>query len=323
MNRKTELWLRLLGIVGFVVILLMLPAVGRSCGAPVPTPTLAAPASTQSPSPTPTLTAPAPTQSPLPTPTSAPLVSPLDSPLPTPAPTAAPAVPVYTYRVIQTYPHDAQAFTQGLVYHEGVLYEGTGLHGRSSIRRVNLESGEVEQFSPLGAEFFGEGIVIFGDWLYQLTWQSGTGFVYDWQSFEPVGSWAYKGEGWGLTHDGTYLIQSDGTAALRFLDPQTLDEVRRVSVHDGSVPVVRLNELEYVQGEVYANVWQTDRIARIDPESGAVVGWIDLRGLLAAEDRVNGVDVLNGIAYDPAGDRLFVTGKLWPKLFQIELVEQE
>jgi glutamine cyclotransferase len=232
-------------------------------------------------------------------------------------------VPIYTYRVVRSYPHDPQAWTQGLIYHDGALYEGTGLYGSSSIRRVNLESGEVEQFSPLGAELFGEGIVISGDRLYQLTWQNRAGFVYDWQSFKPLGEWTYEGEGWGLTHDGTHLIQSDGTAVLRFLDPQTLREARRVEVRDGGVPVVRLNELEYVQGEVYANVWHTDRIARIDPESGAVVGWIDLSGLLPDEDRTQPVDVLNGIAYDPAGDRLFVTGKLWPKLFEIEVVEVE
>jgi glutamine cyclotransferase len=225
--------------------------------------------------------------------------------------------------VVREYPHDPEAWTQGLIYHDGALYEGTGLYGRSSIRRVDLESGEPEQLSLLEPEFFGEGITIFGDRLYQLTWHNRVGLVWDWQSFELLGEWAYEGEGWGLTHDGTYLIQSDGTPVLRFLDPETLQEVRRLEVRDGTMPVPRLNELEYVRGEVYANVWQTDRIARIDPESGAVVGWIDLSGLLSAEDRTQPVDVLNGIAYDRAGDRLFVTGKLWPKLFEIQVVEKE
>jgi glutamine cyclotransferase len=254
-----------------------------------------------------------------------PLISPsptplTPTPLPSPTPTATPSVPVYTYRVVRAYPHDPQAWTQGLVYHDGALYEGTGLKGRSSIRRVDLETGEVEQLSPLGPELFGEGIVIVGDWLYQLTWQNRIGFIYDWQSFKPLGEWTYESEGWGLTHDGTYLIMSDGTPVLRFLDPQTLQEARRVEVRDGDIPIGRLNELEYVRGEVYANVWQTDRIARIDPGSGVIVGWIDLSGLLPAEDRTQPVDVLNGIAYDAAGDRLFVTGKLWPKLFEIEVL---
>jgi glutamine cyclotransferase len=335
MDRKSKLLLRLLGIIGFVVVLFALPVVGRSCGISGPTPLPPTPGLAVTPSPV----GPAPTHSPLATPTAASLVSPLVSPLLSPqAPTAAPLLPtptplpslptavpasVYTYRVVRDYPHDAEAFTQGLIYHDGALYESTGLYGRSSIRRVNLESGEVEQYAPLGVELFGEGIAIFGDRLYQLTWQNKVGFVWDWQSFDPLGQWTYEGEGWGLTHDGTHLIMSDGTPVLRFLDPETLQEVHRVEVRDGTTPVPRLNELEYVRGEVYANVWQTDRIARIDPESGAVVGWIDLSGLLSAEDRTQSVDVLNGIAYDAAGERLFVTGKLWPKLFEIEVVEKE
>jgi len=314
MDRKTQLYLRLLGIVGFVVVLLFLPVVSRQCGMSAPTPPV--PAS----EPTATWT---PTQTPLPpltpTPTAMPLVSPLTSPLQPPP--AVLSEPLYTYRVVQAYPHDPGAFTQGLVYHEGLLYEGTGLRGRSSLRRVDLETGEVTQLHPLEDDFFGEGIAILGDRLYQLTWQSGTGFVYDWQTFEPLGSWAYDTEGWGLTHDGTLLIMSDGTPTLFYLDPETLAVVRRLEVRSAHGPVARLNELEYVKGQVYANVWQTDLIARIDPRSGMVVGWIDLSGLLTAADRVQQVDVLNGIAYDAENDRLFVTGKLWPKLFEIEVVE--
>jgi glutamine cyclotransferase len=257
----------------------------------------------------------------LPTPTAGLLVSPIASPSPFPPATRSATTPVFTYRVVYTYPHDAEAFTQGLVYHDGFLYEGTGLLGRSSLRRVDLDTGEVLQSQPLGTDLFGEGIAILGDRLYQLTWHAGIGFVYDWQTFEPLGRWTYDTEGWGLTHDGTYLIMSDGTPVLRYLDPQTLAVVRQVEVRDENGPVVWLNELEYVNGQIWANVWQTERIARIDPESGAVVSWIDLGGLLAAADLAQPVDVLNGIAYDVEGDRLFVTGKLWPVLFEIEVVE--
>ncbi|MFL5803187.1 MAG: glutaminyl-peptide cyclotransferase, partial [Roseiflexaceae bacterium] len=170
--------------------------------------------------------------------------------------------------------------------------------------------------------YFGEGITIFGDKILQLTWQSQVGFVYDKASFEQIGEFHYSTEGWGLTHDGTRLIMSDGTATLHFLDPQTLQETGTLDVYDNNGPVVRLNELEYINGEVYANIWQTDRIARISPQTGQVLGWINLTGLLGPEDRQQPVDVLNGIAYDAAGDRLFVTGKLWPKLFEIKLIPQ-
>lgn len=246
------------------------------------------------------------------------------APSPTPSPPAATptAQPVstYTYTVVNTYPHDPQAFTQGLIYVDGVLYEGTGLYGQSSLRRVDLETGSVLQRYDLPAQFFGEGITLAGDRIIQLTWQSNVGFVYDKDSFELLGEFQYPTEGWGITHDGARLIMSDGTANLYFRDPETFAEIGRVTVQDDSGPVVRLNELEYIDGEVYANIWQTDRIARIDPQTGRVTAWIDLTGLLSAEDRQEPVDVLNGIAYDAANDRLFVTGKLWPKLFEIELI---
>ncbi|RUA15981.1 MAG: glutaminyl-peptide cyclotransferase [Clostridia bacterium] len=226
--------------------------------------------------------------------------------------------PVYGYRVLAVYPHDQGAFTEGLEYVDGNFYESTGLRGRSSLRKVDLATGEVLQMRPIADQYFGEGVTRFGDKLYQLTWQSHLGFVYDRASFEPLATFRYPTEGWGLTQNGRALIMSDGTPHLYFLDPRTLTLLRQVTVRDEAGPVWRLNELEYIDGEVYANVWQTDRIARIDPETGRVLAWIDLTGLLPEADRP-GADVLNGIAWDVAGGRLFVTGKLWPKLFQIEL----
>jgi len=229
-------------------------------------------------------------------------------------------IPVYSYNIVHTYPHDRNAFTEGLVFEDGVLYEGTGLLGQSTLRRVELETGDILQICELSAEFFGEGITIYGDKIIQLTWQSHIGFVYDKNSFELIQEFNYSTEGWGITHDGERLIMSDGTSTLHFLDPQTFEEIGQLEVFDNDGPVTKLNELEYVQGEIYANVWQTDRIAIIAPETGRVVGWVDLRGLLTAEDRSEPVDVLNGIAYDAGTDRLFVTGKLWPKLFEIKLI---
>ena len=229
------------------------------------------------------------------------------------------AASVSTYQIVRSYPHDRQAFTQGLVYLDGVLYEGTGLNGQSSIRKVKLETGEVLQQRRLEDRYFGEGIAAWGNTLVQLTWQAEIGFVYDRSSFEPVRTFSYTGEGWGLTHDGTRLIMSDGTDTVRFLDPRTMTETGRLAVREGRRPVSGLNELEFVKGEVFANVYQTDRVVRFSPKTGQVTGWIDLRGLLPPREAV-GVDVLNGIAYDPAGDRLFVTGKLWPRLFEIRMV---
>jgi glutamine cyclotransferase len=233
------------------------------------------------------------------------------------------AIPVYTYNIVNTYPHDRSAFTQGLVFEDGILYEGTGRFGHSTLRRVELETGAILQSRELADQFFGEGITVYGDRIIQLTWQSNVGFVYDKNSFELLQQFNYSTEGWGIIHDGEHLIMSDGTSILHFLNPQTFEEISQLGVFDNNGPVTRLNELEYVQGEIYANVWQTDRIARISPGTGRVIGWVDLEGLLTAEDRSEPVDVLNGIAYDADTDRLFVTGKLWPKLFEIELISPE
>jgi glutamine cyclotransferase len=230
--------------------------------------------------------------------------------------------PRYTVKVINAYAHDREAFTQGLVIQDGTLYEGTGLYGRSTLRQVELETGAILKMHSLQDQLFGEGITVYEDKIIQLTWQSHVGFVRDRESFELLQEFHYPGQGWGLTHDGERLIMSDGTPLVHFLDPNTLEEVGQVVVRDRGGPVFDLNELEYIHGEVWANVWKSDRIARIDPETGRVVGWIDLAGLLSPEDLAQPVDVLNGIAYDAQTDRLFVTGKLWPKLFEIELIPQ-
>lgn len=240
-------------------------------------------------------------------------------PAATPLPPSS--LPVYGYRIRNEYPHDPAAFTQGLIYiGDDILLEGTGQRGASSLRRVALTTGEVVQQHDLAGEFFGEGITLWQDKIIQLTWQSQTGFVYDATSFAELARFSYPTEGWGITHDGEKLIMSDGSDTLYFWDPETLAEAGRVAVFDDNGPVVRLNELEFINGEVWANIWQTDRIARIDPTTGAVVGWVDLTGLLSVADRVQQVDVLNGIAWDGENGRLFVTGKWWPKLFEIELV---
>jgi len=237
----------------------------------------------------------------------------------TPWASAAPsaATPVQGFKVVHSYPHDPDAFTQGLFFHEGFLYEGTGLRGRSSIRKVELETGKVVQQVDLPGEVFGEGITLWGDRIIGLTWQEGIAFVLDLKTFKLWRKFNYAGEGWGLTHNDRELIMSDGTPELRFLDPLSFKELRRVKVTADGRPIDELNELEWVDGEVYANIWQTDRIARINPKTGAVTGWIDLTGLLPM--RRSGDDVLNGIAYDAKTRRLFVTGKLWPKLFEIQL----
>jgi glutamine cyclotransferase len=229
------------------------------------------------------------------------------------------SAPVEGYRVVHTYPHDSSAFTQGLVMVDGMLYEGTGLNGRSSVRAVDLATGRVLQSVKVPSKYFGEGLTDWGSNLIELTWMAHRGFVYDRFSIRLIKTFKYKGEGWGLTHDSKNLIMSDGSPVLRFLDPVTFKVVRTLAVSDGGRPVKELNELEYIHGEIYANVWQTDRIARISPKTGEVVEWIDLSGLLGSEPR-DGNAVLNGIAYDQKNDRLFVTGKLWPKLFEIKLV---
>jgi glutamine cyclotransferase len=230
-------------------------------------------------------------------------------------------LPLYGYRIVRVYPHDPDAFIQGLQYIDGVLYEGTGLHGRSSIRKVELETGKVLQKRDVSAEHFGEGITVWKSELIELTWQSHVAFVYDRATFAPRRTLSYPGEGWGLTHDGANLIMSDGTDELRVLDPASFAEKRRIKVTAAGAPLKNLNELEFVKGEIFANIWQTDYIARIAPDTGKVTGYIDLRGLLTAAERAR-TDVLNGIAYDPAQDRLFVTGKLWPKVFEIKVVKK-
>lgn len=229
--------------------------------------------------------------------------------------------PVYTYQVVNTFDHDPDAYTQGLIYRDGILYEGTGLNGRSSLRKVALESGEVLQALELPQQYFGEGITELEDEIIQLTWREQTGFVYDLETFVPLETFSYPTEGWGLTHDGQNLLMSDGSANLYFLDPQTRQTVSQVMVSAENTPVPRLNELEYIEGEVWANVYQTACIARIDPKTGQVLGWIDISGLLAPQD-LPGSEVPNGIAYDEAGKRIFVTGKLWPKLFEIKILEK-
>jgi len=231
--------------------------------------------------------------------------------------------PVDTFRVVRSYPHDATAYTQGLIYREGFLFESTGLNGRSTLRKVKLETGAVIQQHRLDSAYFAEGLAEWNGQLVQLTWRSNIAFVYDLASFAPRRTFGYTGEGWGLTRDREGFILSDGSDQLRFLHPDTFRETRRVTVTDGGVPVRELNELEYIGGEVYANVWHTDRIARIEPKSGRVTGWIDLRGLMSTGYRLDAEAVLNGIAYDPAGNRLFVTGKLWPRLFEIEVVARK
>lgn len=239
-----------------------------------------------------------------------------------PATAVAPA-PVHGFSVVKSYPHDREAFTQGLEYVDGALYESTGLNGRSGIRKVNLATGEVMQVQPLDSTYFGEGITVWKNRIVQLTWQHGLGFVYDRQTFKQQGTFKYTGEGWGLTHDGTRIIMSDGSdsGTLRLLDPESLRQLGTIVVKDNGRPVARLNELEFVKGEIFANVWQSERIAMIAPSTGRVAGWVDLHGLLDPREAA-GVDVLNGIAYDAKGDRLFVTGKLWPRIFEIKIVRR-
>jgi glutamine cyclotransferase len=229
------------------------------------------------------------------------------------------ATPVYGYEVVRTYPHDPNAFTEGLFLRDGFLYESTGLQGASSIRKIVLETGSVENERSISSQYFGEGVIDWKDKLIQLTWKNQIGFVYGLDDFETRGEFSYAGEGWALTRDDKRIIMSDGTSRLRFLDPDTLKETGGITVTDEGRPVDQLNELEWVKGEILANIWQTDRIARIDPATGKVKGWIDLTGLLPVEDR-DRADVLNGIAYDAKADRLIVTGKLWPRMYEIRLV---
>lgn len=227
------------------------------------------------------------------------------------------------YTVVARVPHDTAAYTQGLVYADGKLYESTGLVGHSQVRRVNRETGQVEAAARLADGQFGEGLTLLNGKLYQLTWQSRTGYVYDARTLAPLDSFSYEGEGWGLTTDGSLLIMSDGTATLRFLDPASFGVVRTVTVLDAGSPLSDLNELEYVDGIIYANVYRSDWIVRIDAGSGAVLEWIDLAGLWPQEDRPPTADVLNGIAWDPGAGLLLVTGKRWPWLYELRLVSSE
>lgn len=227
--------------------------------------------------------------------------------------------PVFSYEVVNTYPHDVSAFTQGLFIRDGMLYEGTGISGRSSLRRVELETGKVLEEHKLPGIYFGEGIATDGKRIVQLTWRSHKGFVYDIKTFKLLKEFSYPTEGWGITYDGRNFVMSDGSAMLYFLDPRSFKEIGRLEVYDRKGPVLRLNELEYVKGEIFANVWGEERIARIDPATGRVTGWIDLGGLLGAADKKKPVDVLNGIAYDDETGKFYVTGKLWPKLFEIKI----
>ena len=245
-------------------------------------------------------------------------------------PAAQTGVPEYGYDVVHVYPHDRTAFTEGLFYLDGFLYEATGLEQRSSVRKVKLETGEVVEQHELPPEYFGEGIIKWKDQLYQLTYKTEVGFIYDFSTFEKKGEFHYPGQGWAFTTDGKQIymdgsrnVNADASdPEIRVWNPETLKETGVIRVTDQGRPVENLNELEWVKGEIYANIWQTNRIARIDPASGRVAGWIDCTGLLGAADRTGQEDVLNGIAYDAQGGRLFVTGKNWPKLFEIRLVKR-
>ena len=229
------------------------------------------------------------------------------------------AVAKHSYEIVHTFPHDTGAFTQGLIFVDGKLYEGTGQEGRSNLREVDLSTGRVVKKVDVPEPFFGEGITLLNGKIYQLTWQHQIGFIYNAQTLEKTGQFEYTGDGWGLTNDGRSLIISDGSNRLKFLDPDSFRVARTIAVTDGGTPITQLNELEYVNGEIYANIWHDQRIVTIDPQTGRVTGWIDLSGLLPPGAVQDGEAVLNGIAYDQANNRLFVTGKLWPKLFEIKL----
>lgn len=241
---------------------------------------------------------------------------------PTRAPAEKNSVTIYGYEVVHAFPHDRDAFTQGLIFHDGNFLESTGEVGHSSLRRVEIDSGKILQKVDVPSPYFAEGITLLNGKIYQLTWQHQLGFVYDALSFEKTSEFKYTGEGWGLANDGQSLILSDGTNRIRFLDPTNFQVSKTISVLDGHTAVTEINELEYVQGEIYANIWHADRIARIDPNTGKVAGWINLAGLLAPGEVQDEEAVLNGIAYDQTSGRLFVTGKLWPKVFEIRLIKK-
>lgn len=240
------------------------------------------------------------------------------APAPTPTVATAPAVPVYGYQVVATYPHDTTAFTEGLQFVDGAMYESTGMEGTSWVRRFDLATGAVQVQHDVDKQYFGEGVLVLPDKIISLTWKNQKGFIYDRATLKPTGEFTYKGEGWALTTDGQKIFMSDGTSRIRILDPATLQETGGIDVKMNGRPVDQINELEFIKGEIWANIFQSDRIVRIDPATGNVTGVVYLANLLSPQDR-RGVDVLNGIAYDSAGDRIFVTGKYWPKLFEIKL----
>lgn len=239
------------------------------------------------------------------------------SPAPSPGGNSSPVH--YTFEVVHSWPHDPDAFTQGLVFRDGELLESTGLNGESTLREVDLDTGRVRRAVFVPPDYFAEGLAVIGTRAYQLTWQAHKGFIYDVSTFALEGEFAYTGDGWGLATDGKLLVLSDGTNQIRFLDPANFRVVRTIAVSAAGKPVERLNELEWIKGEIFANVWQTDQVVRIDPATGIVRGLVDLSGLLPADERGPRTDVLNGIAYDAAHDRLFLTGKCWPKLFEVRL----
>jgi glutamine cyclotransferase len=232
----------------------------------------------------------------------------------------ATAAPVFGYQLVAAYPHSTESYTEGFFYLDGLFYEGTGLQGHSAVLVTQPETGQPVQRLPLSPQYFGEGIVDWGPNLYEWTWQSHLGFIYDRFSLRKVGEFTYTGEGWGMTRTAKEIVTSDGTATLRFRDPATFRETRHIVVKDGAKVIDQLNELESIHGEIYANIWHSDRIARISPRDGHVIAWIDLTGLLPADQKINSEAVLNGIAYDAKHDRIFVTGKQWPKVFEIKVV---
>ena len=228
-------------------------------------------------------------------------------------------IPVYSYEIVATYPHDAKAYTQGLAFNDGSLYESTGQYGESSLRKVELKKGKVKKKIDVPGQYFAEGMTILNGKIYQLTWQQNRGFIYDLKELKRESEFTYDGEGWGLATDGHFLIMSDGTNRLRFIDPITFRVSRSLEIMDKNQPLANINELEYVRGEIYANIWKTDNIVRLDAQTGRIIAWIDLGGLRPEETMSHSENVLNGIAYDEEGDRLFVTGKRWPKVFEIRL----
>lgn len=233
------------------------------------------------------------------------------------------SAPVYTYKLVKTYPHNRKSFTQGLVIDEGNLYEGTGLYGRSRLYKMDIKTGGILKSAGLPDHLFGEGVTIYGDKVIQLTWRSGNGYIYDKKNLKLLNAFKYDTQGWGITHDGERLIMSDGTARLSFLDPATFKKTGEIKVHDRRQPIVNLNELEYIKGRVYANVWKTDCIAIIDPKNGEVTSWINLKELTSLAGGDNNKKTLNGIAYDADTDSLFVTGKLWPAIYEIKPIPEE